>query len=235
MKRIVRHISHACFISLLCLHTSLFHAGAMPPYGSGPGMMPNMSEADMFNMVEELEKEIAKLSPEERKNFDQMVESFGESLMGMSDDEFDRFISGQMGEDEIINRFGHIAPPAKQPETPEPQPEPQPEPEKPVIEVKPPSKEAVQAAAMLDDIIRHTESLMRKMPPDISFLLAHWLDTNALSHWSKTLEWATFEKDLEQFRAKLAQIRDDRDARRQAVVFRLFHRFLEWYRYHRPP
>ena len=218
----MRRILCASLTFLFAIHTPYVTSGSMPyasPYGGGmgaPGANFGMNESDMVNMLEELENEIAKLSPEEKKNFDEMVSAFGESLMTMSDDEFDRFITGNMPENEIMDRFGHIGPPRKEDTQAEEMIEETKHTE-PVVEVKQPSKESVQASKMIESIISHTESLVRKMPPDISFRLSAWTGNRELVHWKPTLEWITFEKDLETFRAKLAQIRDDRDVKRKEI------------------
>lgn len=207
----------------LALTGSTTYTEFKPPFGTpgAPGMqgMPQPSDADMKQMMQafdEIEKEIAKLSPDERQEFDRMVNAFGEEMGKMSDDEFQDFISGKMPEDQVMDRFGHIMPEEIQKQADEASDTAAtPEPETPEVIVVLFSDENNKADALLKAIIDRIDSFMRKVPTDISFVIPEWIKDKHLTHWKTDDEWRTIEQTIDALRSKLSIIRDDRDKNRK--------------------
>lgn len=175
------------FIIITCC-LSLPHLHAQAPVNGG-FQMPEMSEADLLAMQEEInreiEKEVAKMSPDEQKMFYEVMENI-ETLAAEDPEMLERFIKGEMSKEEEESFVSAMVPEEvaveKEVEKIEPEAKPKEEKkEKPKPQITAKQEKTID---IVNVIIKQTESFLAKMEtiPEISLKVKQWSRKKKLSN-----------------------------------------------------
>lgn len=187
------------FITSLFLPINVFSATA-------PNLGQNNPFAD-FNedqMVEfqktleaEIEKELARMSPKEREEFDEMVQKISQ----LNEQELEEFVT-QMFEEEAKAK-----PEAeKQPET-EAIATPEPTPEKPIVHKA--NEKQEKALILLDNLIRKINVFNQKTATtsELPSKIRRWKVGKKIN-WTETITWDSLKTDINALLQKLYKLRD---------------------------
>ena len=154
-KKITRTLLITLLMFVPCAHISVAHAMGQPPAGQfGPDML---SPEDLQAMEKAVEDQRAKMSPEERAQFDNDVEQLTKELEAMKPEELESFMNTVLFGQPAPEEFPQEIAPAPTPTTPVVAPKP--EPAKP----QKPRKKQDEALSRIDGIIRYTNSFLNKM------------------------------------------------------------------------
>lgn len=196
------------FILVPCMMLPQMPMSTKPGQEMGaPGGMPMPSMEELEAMERAVEAERAKMSPEERAQFDKDVAQLTKELEQMKPEELETFI------EQVL--FGQPQPgeqaPIEEPTKPmmeQPVTEPQPiEPVKPIVQK--PRKKIDEALARVNDIIALTNSFLTKVGIIIEFpgKVQKWAEQGKIRGWKPGYTWELLKKRLDALVQKLFTIK----------------------------
>jgi hypothetical protein len=180
------------------------------------GQMPDLSEAELLALQEEInkeiEKEVAKMSPEEQEMFFTVMGNI-EELAEKDPATLERFISGQMTKEEEEAFVNAMVPAEANPqkeEVAEPVAAPVAQEEKPVEKPKVSTKKQENARELVDSIIKETEAFLAKVEtvPDASLKVRTWGQKRKIHNWKTGFTWETVRDEMNSLLKKLHQAKD---------------------------
>jgi len=180
------------------------------------GKMPDLNEAELLALQEEInreiEKEVAKMSPEEQEMFFTVMGNI-EELAEKDPATLERFISGQMTKEEEEAFVNAMVPAEATPQKEEvaaPVTIPVVKEEKPVEKPKVSTKKQESARELVDSIIKDTEAFLAKVEtvPDASLKIRTWGQKRKIHNWKAGFTWETVRDEMNNLLKKLHQVKD---------------------------
>jgi len=175
-----------------------------PPSGQMMPMGPeSLTPEDLQAMELAVEQERAKMTPEERAQFDSDVDQLTKELEAMKPEELDAFMNtvlfGQPQQPPMPEEIQPVAPEIKV-EAPKPEP----------VKPKKPLKKQDEALNTIDGIINSTNSFLHKIARYIDFVgkLKKWSEQGKIPGWKPTYTWDGIKKEIESLLHTLNKMKD---------------------------
>lgn len=195
--------------------TFAFILSFMCVLSNGMAFDPNMSEADMMALQEqinaEIEAEVAKMSPEEQEMFFQVMNNI-EELAENDPEMLERFITGQMDpseEEAFVSAMVPADEAPKQEEKPVETKKPtEPEKKEEPKQVSTQSQETV--IEIVDGIIKQTETFLATINtiPDAALKINNWGKARKISNWQASFSWALVRDEINALVSTLRKVQE---------------------------
>jgi len=178
------------------------------PYNGNVGAQPDFNnqmftQEDLQAMERAVEEERAKMTDEQRAQFDNDVQQLTQELEQLSPEELEAFMNQVLFEQPTTEYVPPVAPPVENENLVV---APKPEPVKP----QKPRKKQDEALDRIESIIKHTNSFMHKIARYIDFVgkLKKWSDQGKIKGWKQNFTWESIKKQLEDLVHKLTIMKD---------------------------
>ena len=161
-------------------------------------------ERELEDAARDIDDYVSSLSQEQQDEFKLAVEEVSQMIEDMDPEEFDKFL-GEMFAEEAGKEV-----PVE--EVVEPEVVEEVKPTEPVVpEISPEERKKQEyAISMIDTIIMHTNSFLRKVQssPELPGKIEQWGKQGKIKEWPATLVWADFKTKLEEFNKRLYRLKE---------------------------